>query len=143
MKASPSATAIASEWSTRASASSRRPAPSARAIADEMPPPIRLTPTVGHFQRDVFVEWRAPDWTPTVIVLEHPHFRCPMPASPWCQYQPSPSAKSTPPATSALSSVAQPASPLSAKRDRRGFVVICIVALAILVGFVSVVLMGR
>ena len=40
MKTSPKATAMASAWSTSASASARRPAPSARAIADEMPPPM-------------------------------------------------------------------------------------------------------
>src|SRR5438093_6731735 len=40
MKPSPKATAMASAWSTSASASARRPAPSARAIADEMPPPM-------------------------------------------------------------------------------------------------------
>ena len=39
-KHAPSATLMMSACSTSASASSRRPAPSARAIADEMPPPI-------------------------------------------------------------------------------------------------------
>jgi hypothetical protein len=40
MKPSPKATEMASAWSTSASASARRPAPRARAIADEMPPPM-------------------------------------------------------------------------------------------------------
>src|SRR6267143_3588430 len=40
MKRSPKPTAMASAWTTSASASVRRPAPSARAIADEIPPPM-------------------------------------------------------------------------------------------------------
>ena len=40
MNTSPRTTAMMSAWGTSASASSRRPAPSARAIADEIPPPI-------------------------------------------------------------------------------------------------------
>src|SRR5207245_1458765 len=40
MKRSPKPTAMASAWTTSASASARRPAPSARAIADEIPPPM-------------------------------------------------------------------------------------------------------
>src|ERR1051326_1189668 len=40
MNSSPNPMATASAWRTRASASARRPPPSARAIADEIPPPI-------------------------------------------------------------------------------------------------------
>src|SRR5438552_11727170 len=40
MKRSPKPMATASAWRTSASASARRPPPSARAIADEIPPPI-------------------------------------------------------------------------------------------------------
>ena len=40
MKAMPKMAPIASAWIVSASASSRRPPPSARAIAEEMPPPI-------------------------------------------------------------------------------------------------------
>ena len=39
-KTKPKRTAITSAWSANASASPRRPPPSARATADEMPPPI-------------------------------------------------------------------------------------------------------
>jgi hypothetical protein len=40
MKTPPKATEMAKAWSTNASAAARRPAPRARAIADEMPPPM-------------------------------------------------------------------------------------------------------
>ena len=51
--------------------------PAGRGASAWIGQPVGRTPTVGHFQGDVFVEWSAVDWKPSIIVFEHPHCRCP------------------------------------------------------------------